>query len=332
MHRVRRARDYTLRTHIVERLMERVGGEGWMAEAAYRAGLQPPVVVDAVEVDLPAPRAGLPPLRIAFASDFHAGPTTHPATLVAACDALARLEPDLLLLGGDFVSLNARHIQPLATLLGQVPVRLGRFAVLGNHDLWADDEPIVRHLSGAGIHVLINANWRLPPPYEHVWLCGLDDPSAGQPDATAALTGADGVRLMLMHSPEGLESLMHARFDLALCGHTHGGQIAWPSGKPIWVPPGHWNRRYPFGRHQLDAPGAVLIVSRGVGYGGLPLRLFAPAEVVTITILICSTVASLIGAPSSSATVRRTTRRERQGTGAAARGTAAPHLPRRRRS
>jgi hypothetical protein len=157
MHRVRRARDYGLLTHVVERLLERVGGDGWMAELAYRAGWQSPVVIDTVELRLPA-LVATPPLRLAFASDFHAGPTTHPLAIAEACAALARLQPDLLLLGGDFVSLNARHIEPLATLLGQVPAPLGRFAVLGNHDLWADDHPIVRRLTAAGVQVLVNDN------------------------------------------------------------------------------------------------------------------------------------------------------------------------------
>ncbi len=57
------------------------------------------------------------------------------------------------------------------------------------------------------------------------------------------------------------------------------------SGRPIWLPPGSWNRRHPHGRHTLDGPAAAqLLVSRGVGYGGLPLRPFSPAEVIAVTI------------------------------------------------
>ena len=297
VQRIRRARDYTLRTHLVEQLLTRISGDGWMAELAYRAGWQPPVAVDSVALHLPAPGA-LPPLRIAFASDFHAGPTTHPRAIAAACTTLARLQPDLLLLGGDFVSLDARYSEPLATLLGHVPARLGRFAVLGNHDLWADDHPIVRRLTAAGVQVLINANQRLPPPYDHVWICGMDDPTSGQPDSQKTVQGADGIRLVLMHSPEGLALLWPHRFELALCGHTHGGQIAWPSGRPIWIPPGRWNRRYPHGHHILDNDTAArLIVSRGVGYGGLPLRIFAHSEVLVATITWAHAASSAASRP-----------------------------------
>lgn len=61
-------------------------------------------------------------------------------------------------------------------------------------------------------------------------------------------------------------------------------QIVWPSGRPLGLPPGRWNRRYPWGQHRLDPPlAATLLVSRGAGYGGLPVRFFAPAEIVVAT-------------------------------------------------
>jgi predicted MPP superfamily phosphohydrolase len=78
-----------------------------------------------------------PPLRIAFASDFHAGPTTHPDLWAAACDALDRAKPDVVLLGGDFVVLEARHVDTLAKRLARVAAPLGCYAVLGNHDYYA---------------------------------------------------------------------------------------------------------------------------------------------------------------------------------------------------
>jgi predicted MPP superfamily phosphohydrolase len=103
-----------------------------MAALAHRAGWQPAVGVSEESLRLPAPSATLPPLRIAFASDFHAGPTTHPRAITEACRVLTRLQPDLLLLGGDYVSLNARYIEPLATqLVGAVDVQVLHHDQLG---------------------------------------------------------------------------------------------------------------------------------------------------------------------------------------------------------
>jgi predicted MPP superfamily phosphohydrolase len=71
---------------------------------------------------------------------------------------------------------------------------------------------------------------REPQPFQHIWICGLDDFLSCQPDARATLAGADGVRLVRMHAPSNLMDLQGERFDLALYGQTHGGQIALPGG------------------------------------------------------------------------------------------------------
>ena len=225
----------------------------------------------------------MPPLRLAYASDFHAGPTTDPSVLRAACAALRETAPDVLLLGGDFVTVVPSEIEWLACELGTIPAPLGRFAVLGNHDWWADGDYVARTLEAAGIRVLINSNVQLDPPFDQVWICGLDDHGYGQPEAAAALAGADGARIVLMHAPSGLLDLGEDRFDLALCGHTHGGQIALPGSIPIIVPHGRLSRRYAKGRFDLGG-GRTMIVSVGLGCVVLPLRLFADPEIVLCTV------------------------------------------------
>jgi predicted MPP superfamily phosphohydrolase len=222
---------------------------------------------------------GTPPLTIAYASDFHAGETTDPAVLECACDALRGVAPDLLLLGGDYVTHDPGAADALAGELGRIPAPLGHFAVLGNHDWWAGGPRIRSVLEAAGISVLLNRAVRLPAPYQSVWICGLDDHWSGCPDAAAATDGADGVRVILMHAPSGLLDLGNERFDLALCGHTHGGQVALPGGTPVVVPQGALSRRYARGRFDLGE-GRTLLVSVGLGCVVLPLRLFARPEII----------------------------------------------------
>lgn len=256
-----------------------------MARLAYKAGLQSDPRIEQFAITLPA-SAPRPPLRIVFASDFHAGPTTHPAAIEAACDAIVQLNPDLVLLGGDFVSLEARHIAVVARALDRLAPPLGCYAVLGNHDLWAGDEPIIDRLTAAQVHVLVNRNRRLPAPYQDLWICGFDDPTSGSPDLTPTFAGATGLRLVLMHSPEGMRLLECESFDLAFCGHTHGGQVCLPGGRPIFLPEGVFNRRYTAGRFKVGPhPHSTLVVSRGVGYGGLPIRANAPPDIVACTIV-----------------------------------------------
>ena len=258
---------------------------GWPAALARRFLLHGRIAVRTHEFRINRWGRGRP-LRIVFASDFHAGPVTHPELLNEASRAIAGGKPDLLLLGGDFISPHARYVDGLADRLRQIDAPLGKFAVLGNHDLYADDEYIVERLASAGVRTLNNESVRLAPPFDGIFLCGLDDPTVGSPDGVAALRDADGVRIVLMHSPEGLLSLAGHDFDVAFCGHTHGGQVAFPGGRPVWMPGGPLNRLYAHGVHQLrDHGDATLLVSRGIGCSGVPVRLFARPEVHVCTVL-----------------------------------------------
>jgi predicted MPP superfamily phosphohydrolase len=182
-----------------------------------------------------------------------------------ACDALEKAKPDLLLLGGDFVSLDARQIDWLAPLMGRIPAPLGRFAVLGNHDRLNGPDHVCSALRAVGIEVLVNQNRRLPPPFQHFWICGLDDYLTGNPGAAAALTGADGIRIVLMHAPASLPELGDERFDLAFCGHTHGGQIAFPNRTPVRAASGPLSRKYSRGRFWIGQEG-TLFVTVGLGW------------------------------------------------------------------
>jgi predicted MPP superfamily phosphohydrolase len=120
----RRAKDYTPLLHVTEALLDRLSGKGWMAALADRLGWQNQLRIDRCALTFPGPTQALAPLRIAFASDFHAGPTTHARTIARFCQILRDLQPDLLLLGGDFVSYRARSIEGLARQLGEIrPLR-----------------------------------------------------------------------------------------------------------------------------------------------------------------------------------------------------------------
>jgi predicted MPP superfamily phosphohydrolase len=264
---------------LAERLELLIHGNGWPARLSRRLGYDPAVRVVEHRIEWTNAPPEVPALRVGFASDFHAGPTTDAGLLRRACESLGQARPDLLLLGGDFVSLDVHQIDWLAPLLGRIPAPLGRFAVLGNHDRWSGADHIARALESAGIAMLTNRNQRLPPPYQDVWVCGLDDFVSGTPDVRAALEGADGGRIVLMHGPANLVNLEGQRFDLALCGHTHGGQIALPSGRPIAAAPGPLARRYSRGRFAVKE-GGTLVVSVGLGCSGLPLRVNAQPEIL----------------------------------------------------
>ncbi len=257
----------------------------WASRFAYAAGLQGGPAIHVDPLDIASSRASAaPPLRLVFASDFHAGTTTDIRILSAACAQIEALHPDIVLLGGDFVSVRSDDIHPLANLLANVTAPFGKFGVFGNHDKRANVPVIGKALEEAGIRMLVNEVAQLAAPHDDVSIIGLDDPILGDPDG-ALLDTARGVRIVLMHAPDGLLALGSRHFDLALCGHTHGGQIVLPGKVLPYLPHGQLSRKYPYGLFRLGTGGErTLLVSRGVGCSTLPIRLACAPEIHLITL------------------------------------------------
>ncbi len=266
--------------HLAERTL--TAGR-WPARLATWLGASDRIALEEEEVNADAPLGTARALRIAFASDFHMGPNTTDGLIDRSLDQLIRLAPDVLLLGGDFVSVRLEYLRDLPERLATIPAPLGRYAVLGNHDHWTDGPGVARRLQDAGIEMLTNRNVPLPAPFDAISLCGLDDHTSGQPDAEAAFRGARHVRVVLMHAPSNLLDIGDRRFTVALCGHTHGGQIATPSRRPIKVAHGPLSRRFNAGRFEVPG-GGILLVSRGIGCSTLPVRLNAPPAVMTCVV------------------------------------------------
>jgi predicted MPP superfamily phosphohydrolase len=267
--------------HAVEWTLHNAYRGHWPARLVRALGLQRRVQVRHHRIAVARWPNDVRPLRIAFISDLHAGPTTHPSLLDEAFAHLAAADADLVLLGGDYVFLFAEYIDEIASRLRQIKAPLGIHAVMGNHDLWADDAAIARALESAGARVLVNEHVSLPAPFAHVALIGLDDPWTGTPPTLPLLPPDDErVRVVLAHAPEVMLHLRHEPFDLALCGHTHGGHVALPGEVPILVP-GPLSRRYAHGRHDVG-DGRTLIVSRGIGGTEVALRTFADPDILIV--------------------------------------------------
>src|SRR5262245_4969197 len=162
---------------------------GWIAKWSYRAGLLGALRVTTHELE--DSRLAVP-LVVAFASDFHSGPTTHPEVFDALADRLAAAQPDVLLLGGDYVFCRSKYVDAFCDSLSRcLAPPLGTYAVLGNHDLWADEKYITSRLAMRGVRVLVNENVPLPQPFDCVSICGIDDPWAGEADARKTFSGAN---------------------------------------------------------------------------------------------------------------------------------------------
>jgi predicted MPP superfamily phosphohydrolase len=223
-------------------------------------------------------------MRVAFASDLHAGRMTPTGTITSACEALMEAAPDLILLGGDFVCSLTEELELILPSLRRLRAPCGVFAVMGNHDHCADADVITAQLESIGIGVLRNRSVQLEEPFGNVLLVGLDDHLGGLAKAADARWDPSCATLLLIHQPSGLLDAGDRPFDLALAGHTHGGQITLPGGIAPMAASGPLSRMYRAGRYPLPG-GRVLCVSVGVGQSLLPFRLGPRTEVLLLDLV-----------------------------------------------
>jgi uncharacterized protein len=268
---------------ILVRAFEAVILNGRVARWSFSCGLHGQFGVTRHEIRIPKEQGLTQPLVMAFASDLHAGPTTDPRMFEVLHAAITAQNPDVILLGGDYVSFHAKDVGAFTDVLSRWQPRLGKYAVLGNHDLWTDDRHISERLTAAGARVLVNENVLLPVPFDAVSICGIDDPWTGDADVTRAFAGAQPIRIFLTHSPDGLLLLKQERFTVGFAGHTHGGQVCLPGGVPILEAGGPLARKYSRGHFEVEPHGS-LIVSLGVGCSNLPIRLNAHPELIVCTL------------------------------------------------
>ena len=231
--------------------------------------------------DLPASFDGY---RIAFLTDTHVASFMRRGLYREAVAQTMHFDPDLILLGGDFVTWE-RHIPLMAeVLLTGLEARDGVFAVLGNHDYWANGDGVIAAMTARGVRFIMNRNVRLRRGGDAIWLAGIDELYRGKPDVDAAFAVVQGPCVALSHHPDVIDLLRGRRIDLLVCGHTHGGQIRVPFFGSIVVPSRH-EARYASGFHREER--VLMYVSRGIG-AIPPLRILCKPEVATFTLRMSS--------------------------------------------
>jgi predicted MPP superfamily phosphohydrolase len=230
----------------------------------------------------PRSRPGAAPdvsLRIAQVSDLHLeaiGPLER-----QLLEKLHEARADVIAFTGDMID-QPGSIGLLDTFLGECPARPRRVAIPGNWEYWSG-VPLEEHRrvhERHGAEWLVNRSILVSHGTRQLRVTGLDDLRGGHPDATAAVADAApaDAHLLLLHCPV-LRDLPSAAIpaDLALAGHTHGGQVA-PLGWAPVRPTG--SGRYVAGWYRDGA--LPMYVSRGIGTSGLPVRIGATPELVII--------------------------------------------------
>lgn len=214
--------------HLAEPLLRAVG--------LGRRALANTLAVGTSEIELFFPH--LPPAfdgyTIAHFSDFHSGRV--PGLIDRVLAQIDGQSVDLAVMTGDFQSRGTPSpvatAAELAPLVAALNPRDGIYGVLGNHDT----HDVVEALEEIGVRMLINEHAGVVREGSAIRLSGVDDVNRFYTDAaqqTLATSSADQFSIALVHSAEMADVAAAAGYALYLAGHSHGGQICLPGGRPI---------------------------------------------------------------------------------------------------
>ncbi len=231
------------------------------------------------------------PLRIVQIADPHLGPWQPVAKLRSVIEDLLRHDPDLVLLTGDFLTMEGSGSRgALTAALAPLRHASGKtFAVFGNHD-HDRGAPAEVHaaLTANGVRILLDEEVAVETPAGSVQIVGADYVGKGRREHIQQLLRihprrADHLRLLLLHDPSIFRHIPPGEVDLTLSGHTHGGQLGLVSFGLDWTV----LSRTGWPDHGLFGHGSNrLYVHRGTGFYGFPLRIGVPGEASLLEVVV----------------------------------------------
>ena len=233
-------------------------------------------------------------------SDLHlASFKRHKGDLLKVMERINSYHPDIIINTGDFISYGWKEFDACDTILSVAKAPLGKYAILGNHDMGtyhpdfneADRDTNIARLSGlinaSGYHLLRDDNVILKTGDLKIGIAGITTRGRRMKitygDLGKALAGLDSVdyTILLSHDPNLWEKQVISRpgIDLTLSGHTHGMQMGIITKRLRWSPSQffykQWNGIY-------NKNNQYIYVNRGLGVMAIPFRIGMPPEITVI--------------------------------------------------
>ncbi|SJZ90167.1 metallophosphoesterase [Anaerorhabdus furcosa] len=201
--------------------------------------------------------------------------------------------PDIILISGDFIDSRRTNFDVSLEIARRLVTIAPTYYVTGNHEYRLITFPIFEEsLKEIGVRILRNEAIKLHRGSSSITLLGMDDPhffsenNGHQNEAKVLnklldeLKTKDDYTVLLIHRPEFFEDYYQHKIDLALCGHTHGGQIRIPFVGGLIAPHQGFFPKYDAG--YFCKGDTQMLISKGLGSSSFPLRVNDQPELLEI--------------------------------------------------
>ncbi len=244
-------------------------------------GIKKPVLnkIDVFIKDL-----GFEALTIVQLTDVHVGNTIGKSFVQDCVNRINALKPDIVVITGDLIDREIEDAKDDLMPLKELQTKYGTYFILGNHEYYHGPQEAADFMPELNITPLLNDSVVIRDGENAINLVGINDLQSLRfdtlpVDTYEAFGGIDKslATVLLAHQPKSIEIVEEHNYDLMISGHTHGGQI-FPFGFLVML-------QQPFlaGLHYITDRKQIF-VSRGTGFWGPPVRVFAPSEISVLTL------------------------------------------------
>jgi uncharacterized protein len=216
--------------------------------------------------------------RIVFLTDIHYGPFFSKQRVDSLVNQTNALKPDMILLGGDYVTNDPSSVGTVFSSLSKLKAPLGVYGVLGNND---PKNVSISTMESAGITYIGNNGVWIGNNSSRIRVGGVADMDTDVPNQLPILQGvtANDFVIMVSHKPDYFPKVSRSRVDLVLAGHTHGGQITFFGLYAPFVS-SKYGQEYVTGEKKIGND--TMVISNGIGMVWAPMRFFAPPQIIVI--------------------------------------------------
>ncbi len=228
--------------------------------------------------DLPQSFNGI---TISHLTDLHLGTLVSESFIEGVVRKTNNLKSDIIVCTGDYVheKNTINEIDKVWPILSKLKAKHGVYSVLGNHDHWADTNRSLYWLDQTGQNIRHKSK-AIYNGSERLLIGGAGDfwEDKLNIDSAFAEYEGDDCRLLLSHNPDSIDEEFNTKISLALCGHTHGGQVRVPFYGPPILPVR--NKEYSSGVFSTEK--TKLFISRGIGWAIYPIRFNCFPEIAVL--------------------------------------------------